>query len=99
MSHGLHSVVTAPESQGATLRSRQLSARIISFLETETRSRIRKNADHTTQPFSGGARPARTKEESNHALMPKDQRPTTHAFRPTKSHLFPYKSRKTTTVP
>ena len=48
MSHGLHSVVTAPESQGATLRSRQLSARIISFLETETRSRIRKNADHTT---------------------------------------------------
>ena len=56
---------TAPAGQGATLRSRQLSARIISFLETETRSRIRKNADHTTQPFSGGARPARTKEKTN----------------------------------
>ena len=33
MSHGLRVVVTATRSHGATLRSRQLSARIISFFE------------------------------------------------------------------
>ena len=71
---------TAPESQGATLRSRQLSARIISFLEPETRSRIRKNADHT-QPFSGGASP-----RANLPRKPTQAIPTTNDNFPTPNH-------------
>ena len=40
VSHGLRVVVTAPAGHGATPRSRQLSARIISFLESVIRQRL-----------------------------------------------------------